>query len=554
MVAQANLPRLLQRHTTLDLRGLDRLYLNAYQPRLQTGAAVAYFFRNHRQHRFASTSLMGPMTRAFVQVIEAFANQALIPLETFPNHQRKETIAQAKRQALAQAGKLVEGVYLIGKAQEKCSTFRTDKRCDPETGASYPHLFRSTVMCNQYYFYIYDDDFGPLFIKFSSYFPYTGRVCLNGHEFLKRQLEKRGIPYEALDNGILSCADPAQLQRLMDGLTADKVERVFRKWLARLPHPFTPGDRQAGYRYELSILQVECSRTQVLDQPVHGRQFFEQVIHENLDLGRPDQVSLIFQRPVTSRTPGRFRTRVITEGVIPSLHVSYKRSQIKQYFKEGRALRTETTINDPRDFGVGKRLSNLAALARIGHQANERLLEVQRLSHDCFTGAERLEQLQRPQMIDGQRASSLRLADPRVIALLAALCKFRMTEGFTNRDLRPAVAQLLGLPLEQYGRNAMTYDLRRLRLHRLLLRKPGTRRYRLTAEGLRIVYFVTRVHFRLLRTGLSSLLDQSFKPPARPIVSALRRLEQATDQLYQLTLADANVLDSTVKMFARQGP
>jgi hypothetical protein len=472
---------------------------------------------------------MAPITRAFVRSIEDFARRADLQVDPFPNDQRKETIAQRKRAELRKAGPLSEGVYLIGKAQEKCSTFRTHKRRNPRTGATYGHIFRSTVMCNQYYFYIYDDDFGPLFIKFSSYFPYSARVCLNGHEYLKRQLEKRGIAYEALDNGVLRCDDPRQMQRLMDGLTDKKIERVFRKWLARLPHPLTASDRAAGYRYELSILQAEFSRTQVFDKPVHGRQFFEQVIHENLDLGRPDQISLIFERRVTSRTPGRFRTRVITEGVIPSLHLSYKRSKIKQYFKEGRALRTETTINDPSDFGVRKRLSNLQTLARIGHRANERLLEVQRLSHDCFTGAERLEQLQRPQIVDGQRAPSLRVADPRVIALLAALCKFRVPEGFSNRELRPAVAQLLGVSPDEYRPNAMTYDLRRLRLHGLIFRAPRTRRYRLTDEGLRIVYFLTRVHFRLFRTGLSPTLDEPSKGPGRRLTMALRKIQKATN-------------------------
>jgi len=536
MVAQSNIPSLLQQHTTIDLRGIDRIYLNAYQPKLQTPGSVVYFFKYHRGHRFASTALMGPMTRDFVRSIEAFAKKAGLSVDTFPTTPSKEIIAQRKRAEWQRAGKLREGVYLIGKAQEKCSTFRMHKRRNPETGAGYALLFRSTVMCNQYYFYIVDDDFGPLFIKFSSYFPYTARVCLNGHEYLKRQLEKRGIAYQALDNGILACEDPRLMQRLMDGLDEKKIERVFRKWLARLPHPFTRADRAAGYLYELSVLQAEFSWTHVFDKPVHGRQFFEQVIHENLDLGRPDQISLIFERRVTARTPGRFRTRVVTEGVIPSLHLSYKRSKIKQYFKEGRALRTETTINDPRDFGVGKRLSNFSALMRIGHRANERLLEVQRLSHDCFTGAERLEQLQKPQCVNGQRASSLRLADPRVIALLAALCQFRVTGQFSNRDLRPAVAQLLGVVLEAYRPNAMTYDLRRLRLHGLIRRLPATHRYCLTPEGMRVVYFVTRLHFRLFRTGLSSPLDLPTKGPGRRLATALRNIEKGADQLCNLAI------------------
>jgi hypothetical protein len=128
---------------------------------------------------------------------------------------------------------------------------------------------------------------------------------------------------------------------------------------------------------------------------VTGRIFFEEVIRENLDIGRPKQVQLIFDRWVTRSTPGLFRTRVITDGVIPSLHVDYKGTRIKQYHKEGRALRTETTINNANDFYIGKRPHNLPALRRIGFQANRRLLEVQKITHDCIMAEETFQQINR---------------------------------------------------------------------------------------------------------------------------------------------------------------
>src|SRR6202007_2053755 len=170
--------------------------------------------------------------------------------------------------------------------------------------------------------------------------------------------------------------------------SAAKIDQLLRKWLARLPHPFSAADRAAGYRYDVSTLQAEFSLTQVLDRPLSGRIFFEEVIRENLDLGRPDQVQLVFARRVTRRTPGRFRTRVLTQGVTPSLHVDYKNTRIKQYHKEGRGLRTETTMNSTRDFGIGKRLHNLPALREIGFQANRRVLDVQTISQDCAGGDE----------------------------------------------------------------------------------------------------------------------------------------------------------------------
>ena len=214
---------------------------------------------------------------------------------------------------------------------------------------------------------------------------------------------------------------------------------MVRKWLARVPHPFTPADRAAGYHYDLSMLQTEFSLTQTLDRPVTGRVFFEQVIRDNLDVGRPDQVSLIFDRRVTRRTPGRFRTRVITDGVSPSLHIDYKNSRIKQYHKQGRALRTETTVNDTRDFGIGKRLENLTALRQVGFCANRRLLDVQQASTDCSIGEDAFRSITGPIVTGGQRAAALRFDDARVQALLSALVVFRLLpHGFANRDLRPA--------------------------------------------------------------------------------------------------------------------
>jgi hypothetical protein len=224
-----------------------------------------------------------------------------------------------------------------------------------------------------------DVDFGPFFIKFCSYFPYTAKLCINGNEWAKRQAAQAGIGFEALDNGFASCEDPDRLQATCGRLGPAQIDRLLRKWLARLPHPFAPADRAAGCRYDLSVLQAEFSLTQMLDLPAAGRAFFETVIGENLDVGRPDRVSLILERRIRHRGPrptvSRFRTRVFTQGVTPSLHAEYKHTQVKQYHKDRRALRTETTINDTRDFGIIKRLCYLPTLRKVAFCANRRLLD-----------------------------------------------------------------------------------------------------------------------------------------------------------------------------------
>lgn len=517
---------ILRQHVTLEVESLDRMYLNVYVPQLQYESGAAAFFRFHRGHKFASSALMAPMSRAFVAAIEAYVHRHDIPLITFAKGQRKDDVA-AEHLARFTAE---EGLLFVGKAQETAPVIRTEKRRNPRTGQSYAWLVRSSAPVNHYYFYGVDRDFGPFFLKFCSYFPYTAKLCFNGHEYAKRQLAQAGIGYEALDNGFLRCAEPARLQAVCDGLSAGKIETFARKWLAGLPQPFTPDDRAAGYGYQLSILQAEFSLTQVLDRPLTGRIFFEQVIRENLDLGRPDQVKLIFGRRISTRTPGRFQTRVITAGVTPSLHVNYRQSRIKQYHKEGRALRTETTVNNPNDFGQAKRLSNLPALRQIGFATNRRLLDVEQISHDCAVGEAAFQQVNQPVVVGAQRASALRFADPRVQAVFSVLVMFRLLpEGFANSDLREHLAPLLGLDPSQLTPGGMTYHLRRLRLHGLIERLPHRHRYRVTDRGLRIALFFTRTYARLLRPGLSHLRPETV-PDDSPLGRRFSQLETTIDQ------------------------
>src|SRR5215471_19194293 len=518
----------LRQHVTLEVEGIDRMYLNVYMADLQREQGVVWFLRHHRGHPFASSALMDPISKAFVAGITAFVAKNDIPLLPFVKGQRKDDVAAKYRAAFKEK----EGVLFVGRAQEKTSVFRTEKRTNPTSGKKYPWIVRSTAMVNHYYFYCIDEDFGPFFLKFCSYFPYNAKLCLNGHEYVKRQLAKEGIAFEALDNGILSCADARRLQQLCDGLSAEKIDALLRKWLARLPHPFTPEDRAAGYRYEISVLQAEFSLTQVLDRPLTGRIFFEEVIRENLDIGRPDHVQLIFERPITKRTPGRFRTRVLTEGVTPSLHIDYKGCRIKQYHKEGRALRTETTFHNTLDFKIGKRLHNLPALREVGFRANRRLLDVQRVSHDCAIGEEAFREVTQPIEVQGQRASALRYGDPCVLALFSALLVFRLLpRGFANHELREHLAPLLGEEPGALTQGRMTYQLRRLRLHGLIARRPGSHRYEVTSTGLRTALFFTRSYARLLRPGMAEL-SEAAAPPDTPLRRAADQFEAAMDQYY----------------------
>src|SRR5260370_5512081 len=182
-------------HVPFEIEAIDRMYLNLYQPRLQHGAGVAAFFVGHRGHRFASSALMAPMTAAFRADIGHFAAARGLDLVRFAKGQRKDEVTgeHLRSAEFDDRGLVPEQVLYVGVAQERQKVFRTSKRRNPVTGATYPWLVPGSGVINQYYFYCVDEDFGPVCVKFSGYFPYTGRLIINGNEYPKPQGAKAGI-------------------------------------------------------------------------------------------------------------------------------------------------------------------------------------------------------------------------------------------------------------------------------------------------------------------------------------------------------------------------
>src|SRR3954469_11763340 len=521
-------------HVVFEVECIDRMYCNVYVPQLQHAGGLLGYIHRQLGLPIASTAPLGKITDAFSAALRRFARDHRVPWVDFGKGQRKDDVMHEHLARFTAE----EGVLFIGRAQEKTHLFRTERRRNAQ-GQAYPWIVKTTGVVNQFYVYAVDADFGPFFLKFGSYFPYNAKLCLNGHEWAKRQAAKAGIGFIALDNGFARLDNPTDLPRLQgicDRLGPGQIDGLRRRWLAVLPHPFTAADRAAGYRYDIAVWQAEFSLTQVLDRPISGRVFFEQVIRDNLDAGRPDRVALIFDRRLMRTgprtTPGPFRTRVITEGVTPSLHIDYKHTKVKQYHKEGRALRTETTINDTRDFGIGKRLTNLPALREVGFSANRRLLGVQRLSHNPIRAAEAFTAVHQPIITDtGARIPGLRVGDRRAHALLQALLMFRLLPaGFANRDLRALLTGLLGSHAITAGQ--MSYDLRRLRAHGLISRIPRSHRYRLTETGLHHAMLITHIQTRLLLPGPAHPPAPD-PPPPSTLRTAARNYQRALDQLTQ---------------------
>lgn len=492
--------RVLQDHTILQCRSLDRLYLNAYIPELQRPELVKRFLEREATP-IASPALFRTRSDAFAKDLRAYAEVHGAAWVTFERGERKED--RMKPLFAAAEQRLLPGLVAVGVAQERTTGWKGTKRPLDRGGFTFG-FSRVSVYVNQYYCYLWDAEWGPSFIKLSGYAPWGGRIWLNGHEWLKRQLTKRGVGYQSLDNGFRSVADPELLDQLSGSLGPDEIRSYFARWMAQLPQPLTAEDRAAGYGYALSMLQVEVSDTRVFDRPIRARQWFEATIAEQLTLGRPEEVSLLFLRRPNRRTKGVFRTRIITPNTLPSISVQYKHSRVKQYLKEGLALRTETTFNDPYDIDVGRRIDNLPALRARGDAINAGLLAHEADAETARLDGPELTDLVRPTIRDGRRVAALRVGDPRVMALIAAVVMLsHLPAGFSNAQLRRHVAALLSVPLGEYTSARMTYVLGRLTGHGLIARIPKCQRYRLTSDGLRITAFLTKLADRVLDPGLA---------------------------------------------------
>jgi hypothetical protein len=525
MSGAVNINDVLDGHVALEVECVDRLYLNAYVPNLQVGGQVERFCKQHLGQPIASPAVIEPIGNRFRRDVKRFAEREHVPIL----HLKKPDRSRWDDRKLDHVGPYLEraeregrfGVVAIVAAQEFQWVFSATKKTGNTVGVWFDWN-KTERRVGIYYFYVLDPDFGPGFIKICTYFPYPAKVWINGHEWAKRQADHHGIGYTALTNGFATCAQPERLQAICDRFGADDVQGFFDRWISMIPTPLTRHDQAAGYWWELSMRQVEVSRTLVFDDPRRARGFFEALVTDNVGIGRPEVVAVVFARQVRKTTKEPFATRVFTPGTEVKMDFRYKHSRVKQYLKEGRALRIETVINKPSDIGILARLEHLPELIAKARAVNHRLLMIERAGQGCAIGSVLFERIHQPYIREGQRTGALRFGDSRAMALTGALTVFvHAVAGFTNKSLRGLVAGLLGT---DYTTHQMTYDLRRLRVHGLIQRIPHTNTYTLTPEGVRVAVFYTKVHARLLRP-LVAAADQ---PPAPP---ELRRALATIDRV-----------------------
>jgi len=382
MSGVVTVPELLDGHAVLGIGCLDRIYLNGYVPTLQVGGQVVTFVHDHLGMPVICPAVFEQIGTRFRRAVARFAGNDDVPVIKFKEGVRKATVMEPLLRRAAPAGR--PRVVAIGWARE-CQLVWTARKRDTDPAPPPQFSFATTerrVTC--YYFDVWDEFCGAGFIKVCAYFPYPVKVWLNGQEHSEQAATRAGIGFTELSDGFACCDDPDGLQLICGRLGPGGIQGFFDRWAAVIPAPFTPADRAAGYWRELSLRQVEVSRTLVSGAPPQARAFFEALIAGNLDLGRPENAEVLFKRGPRGRKPedqgagGAFKTAIDRRCAGVTINAFRRHSGVRQYPKDGRALRIETVVNSPVDLGCQRRIGTLPELQARARAVNARLLPTDR--------------------------------------------------------------------------------------------------------------------------------------------------------------------------------
>ena len=415
-------------------------------------------------------------------------------------------------------------------------------RENARVAVSFPHRATTSNCCNrfvwQYYFYLQDQDFGRMFLRICPYFPFSARVCLNGHEWLACRLREEGIAFQQCANAFRTCADPARLQELADQFSPADIEACAHRWLAQLVPFFTDRERRhQGFGYRLFVSQVEYCTNLIFERRAALDRLHERLLDLNRSIGHPDKIAMIFGRRITKNTDAGLKTQILDHDLgQPVIRSEYKSSSIKQYARDNLVLRTETTSYHTPDLGVNKSVEHLPELRQTMATANDRYLDVQQDVLETFVDRGQLERLRQPTVSpSGRRTPGMKLDDPRLLAVLQALTCFALLAGrgrFRTTDLHQTAAEAMGKTTENYTLGQLRYDLAKLRGKGLVERIAGTQSYRLPAQGYRIAVLYLKLFHRIYAPLTAGILEpvpwDDQLPPARRAL--LDRLYTAVDR------------------------
>ncbi|GAC1540178.1 MAG: hypothetical protein NVS2B4_19780 [Ramlibacter sp.] len=495
----------------------DRMLLNAIVQPMQQPPRIVGFLDKCRQVPSVTKAYFRDVSDDYHRFVGRLAAEQRVPIVEPPKGVRREDWVEPFYQRLGSRF----GIAVILKSRENA---RIAVSYATPSGGNRVEVLARFVW--QYYFYLRDQDWGRMFVRIPTYFPFNARVYVNQHEWLARRLQQEGIFFRKTANAFVQCSDPERLQQLADGMTPTDLEVPIQRWLRQLVPFYASADpnRVSDLVYRLFFSQVEYCTNLMFKERAAIDRIAERLLDLNRCIGRPDKLSTIFGHRITRTYRGTLKTQIADHHLgNPVIRSQYKDSSIKQYLRDLRLFRTEATSYNTRELGVGKSIHNLPQLRRAMNGINDRYLAIQQDVLETYVDRGQLARLRQPTITaSGRRTPGLRLDDPRLLAVMQALtCFMHITHGgrFRTRDLHQRAAEALGLTTTTYRLSQLRYDLAKLRAKGLVVKVPKTQTYRLTSQGLRIcVLFLKlaqRVYAPFAAAALQPVADDAILPHDR---------------------------------------
>jgi hypothetical protein len=516
----------------LHYHGFDRILINVIVQLLQIPVNVLCFFRDQRQQA-VSHPLLRAVSREYHEWVEHYASQqqiAVVRPEDFDEERRENWTEGYYQQRQGQ-----HGVVVILKSRENARIAIAEKNKDK------PHVELENRFVEQYYFYLHDPEFGRAFFRICPYFPHNSRLCINGHEWLARQMTKERIAFQQCGNAFLNCSNPQRLQELADQFSPQHIIPFAHRWLAQLVPTLTPAEqRKQGYGFRLFVSQVEYCDNLIFHERVMLDRLQERLLDQNRTIGRPDRLAFIYGRRFTEKTVEGIKTRITDyDQINPVIRSEFKSSSIKQYVRDHVLLRTEGTSNYTPNLGVNKSIENLPQLREVLRTGTDRYLDIQQDVMETFVDRGQMQALaQATVSVSGRRTPGIKLTDRRLLAVMGALVCFRFQAGlgmFRSKEVHPLITKLLDVTTEAYKLSQLRYDLSKLLAKGLVLKLKGTQSYQLTPQGFRLCVCYLKLFHKIyapLTTGLLAPVEGDQRLPEEKRCQ-LDRLYAAVDLALQ---------------------
>ena len=421
---------------------------------------------------------------------ETTARQMGRPYKYLKGRERKEDLVRE----IAERDGIEEGLICVLSAVELSRTFKM------VLGKGRPALASTKRKCLCIYYYLIHRELGPISVRIQTWFPCMIQVCLNGHEWLARKLDRQGIGYRRLDNVFLEIDDVKRAQRISDRFGRQKWPRIFQA-LARWVNPLL-ADLLKGHTYYWVTDQAEYATDVMFQDLASLRDLYSKLLEHATRSFSAEDVLLFLGRKLT----GNFKGEVLNDYKKrqPGARVKHrmKENWIKMYDKEGRVLRIETVINRPREFKVrrrGKRqgkevmgwfpmakgVANLSRYMEVSRAANSRYLDALSVVDDPRRGYQDLQRVAKPVRVNGRSHRGFNPVSPEDLHLFRCILRGEhLINGFRNRDIRQ---RLLARPRTRRDRHRQSARisriLKRLHVHGLVSKIPRSRRWRITAYG-----------------------------------------------------------------------